>query len=179
VNGHIDDTLESQAAWRASHPTHNLGVNSCDVAREAGADFAAPKVGRGAASADIDLDGDPDVLITTNGGAAYLYRNDSGAPDRSVRLTLRGMRSNRDGIGTVIRARVGSGDITRVVRTGSSYLSQSELPVTIGLAGSRSLDRVVVEWPSGTRDAIGALAAGKAYTVTEGRGITAERPLTR
>jgi hypothetical protein len=149
------------------------------VAQEVGAQFGAPKVGRGAAFGDIDLDGDLDVLITTNGGPAHLYRNDLGTPNRSVRIALRGTKSNRDGIGARVRARVGAQRLTRFVRTGSSYLSQSELPVTFGLGANGAVSEVIVEWPSGTRDKVGALSAGRFYTITEGRGVTAERPLAR
>ena len=181
VNGHIDDTL-SGTPGRANyaeppHLFHNRGSGRLvDVAPQAGAEFAAPKVGRGAAFGDFDLDGDLDVLITTNGGPAHLYRNDLSAPNRSVRIALRGTRSNRDGIGARIRARIGSESITRFVRTGSSYLSQSELPVTVGLARQAAIDEAVIEWPSGGRDKVGPLRAGRSYTVTEGRGITSERP---
>lgn len=184
VNGHIDDTLskgQGRVAYaEPPHLFHNLGGGRlADVALEVGEAFAAPKVGRGAAFADIDLDGDLDVLITTNGGPAYLYRNDPGVPHRGVRLLLRGTRSNRDAIGARVRARTEAGDISREVRTGSSYLSQSELPITIGLGRARSLPRAVIEWPGGARETVGPLAAGTAYTITEGRGITAQQPLTR
>jgi hypothetical protein len=89
-----------------------------------------------------------------------------------VRLTLRGTRSNRDGIGARVRVRVGTTWMTRVVRTGSSYLSQSELPLTFGLGTRASADEVVVEWPGAPREALGPLKAGREYTATEGRGIT-------
>jgi hypothetical protein len=183
VNGHIDDTWTKTRGpvgyAEPPHLFHNLGGGRlADVAREAGGQFAAPKVGRGAAFADIDLDGDPDVLLTTNGGPAYLYRNESGA-GRSVRLSLRGTRSNRDGIGAKVSARTASGALERLVRTGSSYLSQSELPVTLGLGAGSTLERAVIEWPSGARDTVGPLAAGKSYTITEGRGITGVRPYAR
>jgi hypothetical protein len=182
VNGHIDDTL-SKAQGRVTyaeppHLFHNLGAGRlADIAPEVGRDFAAPKVGRGAAFADIDRDGDGDVLLTTNGGPAHLYRTDLGVPHRAVRLTLRGERSNRDAIGARVRARIGPDSLTRVVRTGSSYLSQSELPLTFGLGRRAAADDVLIEWPSGARETVGALRAGRDYTVTEGRGITGDRPL--
>ena len=183
VNGHIDDTLAQGSAGRvryaeSPHLFHNRGAGRLvDIAQELGETFVAPKVGRGAAFADVDLDGDLDVLITTNGGPAHLYRNDLELARGAVRITLVGGRTNRDGIGARIRARVGSARLTRMVRTGSSYLSQSELPVTLGLGTSRQADEVVVEWPSGARESVGPLAAGRAYVVTEGRGITSQRSL--
>jgi hypothetical protein len=184
VNGHIDDTLvEGKGRVRYAetpHLFHNRGAGRLvDIAPDIGGAFAEPKVGRGAAYADIDLDGDPDVLVTTNGGPAHLYRNDLGLTHGAVRVTLQGTRTNRDGIGARIRARVGTMRLTRDVRTGSSYLSQSELPVTIGLGSAKQADEVVVEWPSGTRDAVGALATGRSYVITEGRGITSQQPLER
>ena len=174
VNGHIDDRIaRSKRANYAEvpHLFHNRGKGQfVDVAREAGAAFADPKVGRGAAFGDLDLDGDLDVLLTTNGGPALLYRNDLTAPHKSVRLTLRGVRSNRDGIGARVRARVGQTWMTRMVRTGSSYLSQSELPLTFGLGGAGQIDELVVEWPAGTKDHLTSVPGGGRYTVTEGAG---------
>jgi len=180
ANGHIDDTLAGAKGRvhyaEPPHLFHNRGAGRLvDIAQEVGAGFAAPKVGRGAAFADVDLDGDLDVLVTTNGGPVHLYRNDLATGHRSVRVTLRGSRANRDGIGTRIRAQVGADRLTRLVRTGSSYLSQSELPVTFGLGRLGQIDEAVVDWPSGTRDTVGPLAAGHAYTIVEGRGITSRR----
>ena len=185
VNGHIDDGLRTGSDGgrvnyaEAPHLFHNSAGRFVDVAREIGADFAAPKVARGAAFADIDLDGDLDVLVTTNGGPAHLYRNRLSVPNGAVRLNLRGSRSNRDAIGARVRMRVGSAWLTRLVRTGSSYLSQSELPLTFGLGPRSAADEAIIEWPSGRQEKLGSLAAGRIYTVTEGRGVTATQPLRR
>jgi hypothetical protein len=181
VNGHIDDGLRNAGGRVAyaepPHLFHNAGGTFVDVAREIGADFAAPKVARGAAFADIDLDGDLDVLVTTNGGPAHLYRNQLTVPNSAIRLSLRGSRSNRDAIGARIRVRIGSTWLTRLVRTGSSYLSQSELPLTFGLGQRSGADEAIIEWPSGKQEKVGPLAAGRFYTITESRGITANQPL--
>ncbi len=177
VNGHIDDTFtraNSRVAYaEAPHLFHNRGRGQfTDIASAIGGAFAQPKVGRGAAFADIDGDRDLDVVITSNGGAAAIYRNDSTSGHRALRVRLRGVTSNRDGIGARVRVFVGRDRLSRTVKTGSSYLSQSELPLTFGLGVAAKADRIVVEWPSGTTDEIKGLASGRAYTITEGKGVT-------
>jgi len=108
-----------------------------------------------------------------------LYRNRVTLPNRAIRIALRGGKSNRDAIGAIVRVRVGASWLTRIVRTGSSYLSQSELPLTFGLGTRAAADEAVIEWPSGLREKANALAAGRFYTITEGRGVTNSQPLAR
>ncbi len=180
VNGRLDAAGVANGApadVRADAPHLFLNANGrfTDVARAAGDGFASPKMGRGAAFADIDGDGDLDALVTTNGGPLHLYRTDLPAGHRSVRLRLIGTASNRDGIGARATVRLGTASATRVVRTGSSYLSQSELPLTFGLGSASKADDVTIVWPSGARDALGALDGGFEYTVTEGKGVTGKR----
>jgi len=138
----------------------------------ASADFARPKVGRGLALGDFDRDGDLDVLITTNNGPAYLFRNDQTAGNRSLRFRLVGTRSNRDAIGATVRIFHGSSSQSRYVKSGSSYLSQSELPVTFGVGRRDRVDRVVIAWPSGRTDEFKNVASGRAYECVEGRGLS-------
>jgi hypothetical protein len=121
---------------------------------------------------DFDRDGDLDVLMTTNNGPAYLYRSDLLVKNRSIRFQLVGTKSNRDAIGATVKAFVNGQVQSRVVRSGSSYLSQSELPVTFGLAQHDEIDRVVIEWPSGQSEEHPRLPSGRAYQVTENKGIT-------
>ena len=148
-----------------------------DVAAAMGGAFAQPKVGRGAAFGDFDGDGDPDVVITSNGGPAFLYRNDVLSGNRVIRLTLRGTKSNRDAIGAKVRVSAGEQRYSRMVKTGSSYLSQSELPLTFGLGTRTNADRVEIEWPSGGREELKSLAAGVSYEIVEGKGIVAKTAL--
>ena len=145
-----------------------------------GADFARPRVGRGLAYGDFDRDGDVDLLITTNNGPAVLFRNDQLAGNRSLRFTLVGTKSNRDAIGARVRIFHDGVTQSRMVKTGSSYLSQSELPVTFGVGKRDRVDRVVIDWPSGRTEEFKGVLTGKAYGCVEGKGgCLWSRALTR
>jgi hypothetical protein len=177
ANGHIDETVRNIRGNVGYAQPPQLFLNDGkgmfrDVASEAGGEFAQSKVGRGVACADFDRDGDVDLLITTNNGSAYLYRNDQGAGNRSIRFHLVGTKSNRDAIGAEVRIECGRIHQSRMVKSGSSYLSQSELPVTFGLGKRDQIDRVVIQWPSGRSEEYKNLAAGKGYHCLEGKGIT-------
>jgi hypothetical protein len=118
---------------------------------------------------DFDRDGDLDVLITTNQGSAHLFRNDLGSGNRSLRLRLAGAKSNRDAIGAMVRVFTAEGQQTRTVKTGSSYLSQSELPVTFGLGKRGAAERMVIEWPSGRTQEFKNVPAGVLECVEGGQ----------
>ena len=111
-------------------------------------------------------------LLTTNNGPAYLYRNDQAGGNRSIRFRLVGTKSNRDAIGAIVRIYHNGQTQTRMVHGGSSYLSQSELPVTFGVGKRDKIDRATVEWPSGRTEEFKDLVAGKAYQCIEGKGVT-------
>jgi enediyne biosynthesis protein E4 len=176
ANGHIDEAVRSlrTGAAHAQPPLlfRNLGNGTFqDVAAAAGADFIRPRVGRGLACGDFDRDGDVDLLMTTNNGPAVLFRNDQLAGNRSLRFRLVGTKSNRDAIGAVVRVFHGGVTQSRMVKTGSSYLSQSELPVTFGVGRQDRVDRVVIDWPSGRTEEFKGVAAGRAYQCVEGKGM--------
>lgn len=176
ANGHIDATVRNIRNVGYAQPPH-LFLNEGggvfrDVARDAGLEFAAPKVARGVACGDFDRDGDVDILVTTNQGPAYLYRNDVTPGNRSIRFRLTGTKSNRDAIGAVVRVFTPEGAQLRMVKTGSSYLSQSELALTFGLGRRDSADRAVIEWPSGRTDEFKNLRAGP-YHCVEGKAPAA------
>jgi len=178
VNGHIDDTVRNirRDAGHAQRPHLFLNEGNAgfrDVAPEAGLEFASPKIARGLACGDFDRDGDLDVLITTNGGKAHLYRCDHLAGNRSIRFRLAGTRSNRDGIGAVVRLFHHGISQSGMVKSGSSYLSQSELPLTFGLGVFDAVERAVIEWPSGRTEEYKRLSAGQTYECVEGKGIRA------
>jgi len=177
ANGHIDETVRNiRGNVGYAQPPQlflNLGKGSFrDVTLEAGPDFSQPRVGRGLACGDFDRDGDVDLLMTTNNGPAYLFRNDQRVRSQSIRLRLVGTQSNRDGIGATVRLESGGVTQSRMVKSGSSYLSQSELPLTFGLGKRDQADRVVIQWPSGRAEEYKNLRAGKAYECVESKGIT-------
>jgi hypothetical protein len=180
ANGHIDDTVRSIRGNVGYAQPPQLFLNNFvnqgkrtfrDVTSEIGDAFGQPKVGRGLACGDFDRDGDLDILITTNNGPAYLYRNDQLAGNRSIRFHLVGKQSNRDAIGATVRIYHEGVTQSRLVKSGSSYLSQSELPVTFGLGKRDKIERVVVQWPNGRTEEYKNLAAGKAYECVESEGI--------
>jgi hypothetical protein len=146
-----------------------------------GASFTTPRVGRGAAYADINNDGRLDLLLSTNGGPAYLFRNEAQGTNanRGVRLKLVGTKSNRDGIGAVVRLSSGGDTQTQMLRSGSSYLSSSELILTFGLGPRDKADAIEIRWPSGQIDHLSNIGAGQTITATEGKGQTSSRPYTK
>ena len=177
ANGHIDETVRNIRGNVGYAQPPQLFLNNGkgvfrEVAGEAGAGFVQSKVGRGVACGDFDRDGDTDLLITTNNGPAYLYRNDQNSGNRSVRFRLVGTKSNRDAIGAEVRIECGGVTQSRLVKSGSSYLSQSELPVTFGVGKRDSIDRAVILWPGGRSEEFKNLATGKAYECVEGKGIS-------
>jgi hypothetical protein len=183
ANGHIEDAIERvQPRVRYAEPPHlfhNLGNGKFkEVTASAGVSFAAPRVARGAAYGDINNDGALDVLVATNGGPAALFRN-AGTKNHSLRIKLTGTKSNRDGIGAVVRVTAGNDTQAQMLRSGSSYLSSSELIVTFGLASHTQADAVEIRWPSGQSDHLKNVAADQIVTVEEGRGAIAAKPLAK
>ena len=177
ANGHIDETVRNIRGNVGYAQSPLLFLNDGkgkfrDIAADVRGGFEQPKVGRGVAYADFDRDGDLDLLLTTNNGPAYLYRNDQLAGNRSIRFRLVGTKSNRDGIGASVRIFSSGLSQSRMVKSGSSYLSQSELPVTFGLEKHERVERVVVSWPSGRTEEFKNLAAGRCYECIEGKGIS-------
>ena len=173
ANGHIDETVRNIRGnvGYAQPPLlfHNDGNGSFrDIASSVGGAFAQARVGRGLACGDFDRDGDVDLLMTTNNGGAVLFRNDQRSGNRSLRFRLVGTKSNRDAIGATVRIEHGGSSQLRMVKSGSSYLSQSELPVTFGVGRRDRIDRVVVSWPSGGTQEFRGLRTGTAWDISEG-----------
>ena len=182
INGHLDPDIEriqKRITYRQSaHMFRNLGPGKqerfADVSASLGQAFTTPRVGRSAAYADYDNDGDLDLLITTNGGPAVLLRNDGGK-NHSLRVKLEGTKSNRDGIGALVTVTSDVGKQSLMLRSGSGYLSASELVLTYGLGAIPSNSSVEVKWPSGEIERIEHIAADQTVTIQEGHGIVSTR----
>jgi hypothetical protein len=185
INGHVSDDISVvQPNVKYAQPPHlfrNLGKNNFDeVTPTLGPALQRAIVGRGAAYADFDNDGDLDLLITANNGPARLLRNDNGNQNDMLRVKTVGTRSNRDGIGAKITVITKKGErLFGMVKTGSSYLSQSELPLTFGLGKPETGKAVSLEivWPSGQKDSIPDVKPNQFITVKEGKGIISSRPI--
>ena len=176
ANGHIEPGINAVRREQtfAQRPQLFMGMGGGDFADAGdalGADFREVLVGRGVATADIDGDGDLDLLITVNGGRPRLFRNDlEGAA--GIRVRLEGAAPNRDALGALVTVHAGGLVQRRFVATGSSYLSQSALsPLIFGVGVGREADSVLVRWPgTGRVTRIGPVAVGAVVTVREDPG---------
>ncbi len=183
ADGHLDPAIERiQQNIHYAEPPHlfrNLGQGRFhDVTVQMGSAFALPRVARGAAYGDINNDGALDLMLTTNAGPAVLFLNE-GSTDNSLRMKLVGTKSNRDGIGAVAIVRSGQMTQKLMLRSGSSYLSSSELVLTIGLGHASRADTIEIHWPSGSIDRLTNVNAGQMITVKEGSAIVNAHPFNK
>lgn len=180
ANGGTDESQGMDSRARVSQPPlmlRNQGKGTFENTTAAlGAAFNRPIMGRGAAHADFDGDGDLDIVVATLAGPAYLFRNEGGNHRNWLRVRVAGSRSNRSGLGTTVRVTSASGVQTQMVRSGSSYASQSELTLTFGLGRDTTVSAVVVQWPSGKVQTLTALAANQVAVVDEERGLVNAKP---
>ena len=178
ANGHLEEEISqiqksqqyrqsAQLFWN-SGPTASGSFAPVDEGK-AGSDLFQPIVGRGSAYADIDGDGDLDVVLTQTGGAPLLLRNDQDLKHHWIRLKLEGQRTNRDGIGAWVHAKAGGQDLWRQVMPTRSYISQSELPVTIGLGTNTAVELVEIHWPGGSVQRL-TPAIDQITTIREAKG---------
>ncbi len=180
ANGGTDESQGMDSRARVSQPPlvlRNQGKGTFENGTAVlGAAFNRPIMGRGAAHADFDGDGDLDIVLATLAGPAYLFRNDGANQHNWLRVRVAGSKSNRSGIGTSVRVSSASGAQTQVVRSGSSYASQSELTLTFGLGRDTSVSSVDVRWPSGKRETFKVIAPNQVVVIDEARGLARPRP---
>ena len=175
-NGHLEEEINRvQSSQHYEQPQQlfwNCGAEQFTefvplAAAKCGEDLLRPMVGRGASFADIDNDGDQDLLVTTVGRRPRLLRNDQQLGHHWLRLKLIGTTSNRDAIGARVEVKDGEHTYVRQVMPTRSYLSQSELPLTFGLGASAKVDRVTIDWPDGTRQELGPLTADHPHVIEQ------------
>jgi hypothetical protein len=176
ANGHIDEEIgrvQPKIQYKQSPLLfHNNGKGGFDNASAtAGPDLMRQVVARGAAYADIDHDGDLDILVSTNNGPAYLYRNDGGNRNHWVTARLTGSKSNRSAIGAVVRVESASGKQWQMVHSGSSYCSQSDLALTFGLRQDPVIAALEVAWPSGTKQRFTNVPVDRFVNISEATGL--------
>ena len=175
ANGGTDESQGMDSRARLSQSPlllRNRGTGTFEnVTPTLGAALNRPMMARGAAYADFDSDGDLDIAVATLNGPGHLYRNDGGNRNHWLRVRAIGSKSNRSGIGAVVRVTSASGMQWQMVHSGSSYASQSELALTFGLGQDANVAAIAVEWPSGKTQAFADLAPNRLITIDEERGL--------
>jgi enediyne biosynthesis protein E4 len=184
VNGHV---IDNTALFRAgsTHAQRKLlfqntnGRRFTEISQQSGSGFAKDGVGRTLIGGDIDNDGDIDLVVTNNGGAAEVLRNTGGNARNAIEIRVAGTRNNRDGLGARLTITAGGRTQVREIKSGSSYLGQNDLRAHVGLGEAARVDRIDVRWPSGQTESIRDVAANQIVTVTEGKGLTSQSPFAR
>jgi enediyne biosynthesis protein E4 len=183
ANGHVSDDINTvQPKIAYAEPPHlfrNLGKKKFEaLGAKLGQALQQAAVARGAAYGDYDRDGDLDLLITANNGPARLLRNNGGNQNNLMRIKLSGTASNRNGIGAKISLTLADqAKLFGMVRTGSSYASQSELPVTFGLGKAEKVQSLEITWPNGNKQTVADVAANQEIVIEEGKGIVSASPI--
>lgn len=175
TNGHLEEQINvlqpsqhyaqsAQLFWNAGPAARRTFVT---VKPETTGDLAKPIVGRASAYADIDNDGDLDVIMTQVARPPLLLRNDQSLGHNWVRFKLIGTRSNRDAIGARIELCAGGITQVRQVMPTRSYLAQVELPITFGLGDARAVDSVQITWPDGTKTSLPDVSPNRTHTIVQ------------
>ena len=183
ANGHVLDNIERyHADTKYAEPklmfrNNGRGIFE-NVSDQLGPDFVAPKVSRGAAVADFDNDGNLDILISNNGAAPQLLRNDGGNANHWLEILLIGTKSNRDGVGARVKLTAGDLVLYDQRKGGMSYQSAQDPRLHFGLGGRTKIDTLEIIWPSGMTTKVANIKADRIIAVEEGNGIV-DRPFPR
>ena len=182
ANGHVYAKLDRQQEVAETYVQRNLvyrnlrGERFEDVSALAGEGLEQRRSSRGAAFGDFDDDGDVDILLMNMGDRVSLLRNDLPAGSRWVRLKLRGTRSNRAAVGSIVTITAGGRSQTRAVMSQSSYVSHNDLRTHFGLGSVDSVDGIIVRWPSGETEEFPGVAVNRTWLLIEGAGSAEELP---
>jgi len=181
VNGHVYPEIEARLPNEPYKQRRILyrnvgGKRFEDVSAWAGSGVMTPQSSRGLAFGDYDNDGDIDIFITNMNAPPSLLRNDYGSSGKFLSLQLIGSKSNRSGIGARVVVTAGGRRMVQEVRSGSTFLSQSDLRLHFGLGTAKQVDKIEIRWPyPKSFETLDNVAANQFVTVTEGAGITASR----
>jgi hypothetical protein len=183
ANGHVLDNIQRyHAGTQYAEPKlmfRNRGRGIFEnVSDQLGRDFTLPRVSRGAAVGDFDNDGDLDILVSNNGQAPQLLRNDGGNANHWLEILLIGTKSNRDGVGA--RVKVNAGDLVLYDQRkgGMSYQSAQDPRLHFGLGQCSKVDAIEIIWPSGMKTKLSNLKSDQIIAVKEGSGIV-DHPFPR
>jgi hypothetical protein len=176
VNGHVyPEAKDAPFNQRRLLFRNRGGKRFEDVSLTSGDGVSAERSGRGLAAGDYDNDGDVDLVIMNMNDRPSLLRNEGGNRNRFLNVRLVGTKSNRSAIGARVKVTVGGRTLVNEVRSGSTFLSQSDLRLHFGLGQSQAVDRLDIEWPSGAKESVSGVAANRFITVVEGQGLARDK----
>lgn len=178
VNGHVYPEAKDAKFHQRRILYRNSGNQKFkDVSADVGPGVISERSGRGLAVGDFDRDGDEDVFIMNMNDRPSLLVNEGGSGNHFLSIRLQGRSANRDGIGARVTVIAGARKQVNEVRSGSTFLSQSDLRLHFGLGSAKTADRIEVDWPGGRKETILNVKADQFVTVSQGAGITSSEPV--